>query len=177
MNIPAGFMPKSEDNMLFGDFQRPLTEQSTVNWILVYYCVTLAPYLTVDLSYSWFKLHLNITCCVTFTESSAEVVQTHSNYLFTFIFRSGRAIFTFRGSVVIPQYFSWSPHDTQCSNTIIEINCTHTLCVRCTHTDCVRINHIRIVILFCTSVFKLTCSCLMAPLETTWSLEGMSVFL
>ena len=33
--------------------------------------------------YSWFQLRLNITCCVAFTESSAEVLQTHANYLAT----------------------------------------------------------------------------------------------
>ena len=41
------------------------------------------------------ELRLNIACCVAFTESSAEVLRTHTNYLRTFAFRSGRGVFIF----------------------------------------------------------------------------------
>ena len=66
--------------------------------------------------YSWLQLRLNIACCVAFAESSAEVLRTHASYLRTFAFVSGREVFTFRRSVVIPQYFPWILHNTQCSN-------------------------------------------------------------
>ena len=51
-----------------------------------------------------FQFRLNIASCVAFTESSAEVLRTHANRLHTIAFRSGRCVFTFRGSIVCPRY-------------------------------------------------------------------------
>ena len=62
-------------------------------------CISCFPHPFV--AYCLFELHLNIVCCVAFTEISMEVLR-HIAYAHSLLE-------VFHGSVVIPYHFPWSP--------------------------------------------------------------------